>query len=68
MLPGGIELEPETEGDGLLRFVNQRSDVSWKIREKCRNESSKDTTNVRADVFFLSFLLSNAKIHHITDE
>ena len=52
MLPGGIELEPETEGDGLLRFVNQRSDVSWKIREKCRNESSKDTTNVRADGFF----------------
>ena len=65
MLPGGVELEPETEGDGLLRYVNQRSDVSWKIREKCRKESSKDTTNVRiSSMFYFCFFSPTRNSYH----
>ena len=57
MLPGGREIESERGGDRFLfRFLNQRSDVSWKIREKCVN----DEKDVSVSNFFYALLFDDS--------
>jgi len=58
MLPGGREIESERGGDRFLfRFLNQRSDVSWKIREKCVNDE-KDVSVSNFFTLYCSTIVS----------